>query len=102
MYVYIVENIYKQCRISPPVPFLTGTLSSGRHKPETAWQLAFSRKDMLTLQANGDGKLKWYADASFADETTMISISWSAGVCWGNMLERYSNDVHYCNGRFFQ
>jgi hypothetical protein len=28
--------------------------------------LKYLRKDVLTLQANGDGKLKWYADASFA------------------------------------
>jgi hypothetical protein len=28
--------------------------------------LKYFRKDVLTLQANGDGKLKWYADASFA------------------------------------
>lgn len=57
--------------ISPAIAFLTTRV---KNPDEEDWEklvrmmkfLKYSRKDVLTLQANGDGKLKWYADASFA------------------------------------
>jgi hypothetical protein len=57
--------------ISPAIAFLTMRV---KNPDEEDWEklvrmmkfLKYLRKDVLTLQANGDGKLKWYADASFA------------------------------------
>jgi hypothetical protein len=57
--------------VSPAIAFLTTRV---KNPDEEDWEklvrmmkfLKYSRKDVLTLQANGNCKLKWYTDASFA------------------------------------